>query len=119
MCLFMVKNTKLILVLVATVVVIILLFLTIKYIPFGERAKFIGTWKTEDGVFVYKFFADGTGIFKGAFSENLSEEKKGNWEIKNGELLVKVGVTTVTYVYSFSKDNTVLKLDGLTLYKTI
>lgn len=106
------KNTKLIAKLVAIIIIVaIILFLIFRYVPFGERAKFIGTWVSEDGYWVYTFYPDGTCLLDG---------RQGTWKIEDGKLIIELDNGRITSIneYSFSDDGKKLILsNGLVLIK--
>ena len=67
-----------------------------------EIKKFIGVWEDEEGK-IYSFTADGK--FTGA---PWGVEMTRDFEIGDGQLLIKYGETFDTYNYSFSQNNTKL-----------
>jgi len=88
------------------ITIIIIVFLVFRYIPFGERAKFIGTWhQPEFYGRAITFYSDGTCSDIGW---------PGTWEINDGELIIttKDGADTARWHYSFSENSRTLELTG-------
>ena len=77
----------------------------------SDKSKFIGTWESEDGNFIYTFYANGTGEFR--FIEN----RFGTWEIHDGKLIIKSGVITTINDYIFYNDDRTLRIDNLNFTK--
>ena len=70
-----------------------------------EKKKFVGTWKHNETQMI--FFSDGT-------IPNFAFGATGNWEIKDGKLVVNVigngGSMDFVYSYKFSNDDKTLTL---------
>ncbi len=115
------KTQKKITILIVTAVIVIsILFLFFKYIPIGERAKFIGTWKSDDNFFVVTFNPDGTGIFYGFLAPHNGS---GTWQIDNGNITLTTWygqqnlMDQSRYPYSFSNNFNTLQIAGENLIK--
>lgn len=81
----------------------------------GERSKFLGTWISEDGYFIYTFYSDGTGKITGYYDEN----KSATWEIKDGKLTIisDDGHNVNINDYYFSNDDKMLTIAGKNFIK--
>lgn len=87
-------------------VVAVAIFLVFRYVPFGERAKFIGTWyQPEFYSRAITFNSDGTCSDMGW---------PGKWKLENGELIIKTkdGTDTSRWHYLFSDSGKKLHLEG-------
>ena len=92
---------------ISIIIIILIAFLVIRYVPFGERAKFVGTWYQQENSCGYAmtFYSDGTCSDKGW---------PGTWELKDGKLIIKAqdGHSTYGWYYSFSDNGRTLNLSG-------
>jgi hypothetical protein len=101
------KQKKIIYIIFVLIIVISVLFVIYRYVPFGERSRFVGTWYQPDegSLWAMTFNSDGTCSDLGW---------PGTWEIKGGELIVKTlnGQATSRWTYSFSDEDRSLDLSG-------
>ena len=101
-------KTKVAIIIIA--IVAITLFLAFRYVPLGERAKFVGTWKSDNGYFEYTYFSDGACLING---------EQGTWWIDDGKITVELedGRITNTNEYFFSNNDRTLTIAGVTFTK--
>jgi len=88
------------------VVIVIVVFLIARYVPFGERAKFVGTWyQPEFYGRAMTFYSDGSCSDFGW---------PGTWEIRDGKLIITAmdGTSIARWNYSFSDNGRELTLSG-------
>ena len=91
------------------VVIVIVVFLIARYVPFGERAKFVGTWYQPEDRFPFvamTFYRDRSCSDFGW---------PGTWEIKDGELIITAmdGTSIARWSYSFSDNGRELTFSGM------
>lgn len=81
----------------------------------NDTSRFIGTWISEDGYFIYTFYSDGTGKITGYYDEN----KSATWEIKDGKLTIisDDGHNININAYYFSNDDKMLTIAGKNFIK--
>jgi len=92
------------------ILLIVAILLITKNTVSEEEKKFIGTWKSQDDFWTYKFFLNKTCSING---------KIGEWEVSDGKIIIKFdnGHRINTNSYQFSNDNRELRIAGLTLIK--
>ena len=80
-----------------------------------DTIKFIGTWISEDGYFIYTFYSDGTGKITGYYDEN----KSATWEIEDEKLTIisDDGHSININAYYFSNDDKMLTIAGKNFIK--
>ena len=90
---------------VVVIIIVSILFLIFRYVPFGERAKFVGTWYQPGKTWAMTFNSDGSCSDKGW---------PGTWEIRDRELIITTmdGASTARWSYSFSDNGRELILSG-------
>ncbi len=104
-------NRKYSLIILIAILAIIIVYSLSLSSPSEEERKFLGTWESEGGFFIYVFFKNMTC--------SINNEDFGIWEINNGEITISIrdGREIYKNVYSFSDNYKTLNLGNLTLYK--
>jgi len=82
-------------------IIILLIVIGLSGCSENKDNRFIGTWKRQEPSTKLTFFSDGT------LTQDFIEGYEGNWEIKNGKIILSFSNNQATkeYLYDFSFSN--------------